>query len=118
MAEEQKCTIFYKVGFTPSGNRFGERLDRLESCCDQFKEIFFSTGNEKNSSWETSNLFDEKPGLNLLRKEGEINLFLCGKVISFCPWSGHPVEAKKSREVVVTQKYVYEESELPEGGKQ
>lgn len=114
MAEEdlRKCLIYYKVGWLALQARFGgERFDRLETCCEMFEKMFFNTGNQKNTSWDVSNLLDAKPGLSLLKKDGGIGLFLCGEPIRFCPWSGHAVEVQKSREVTVTQKYCYEETE-------
>ena len=119
MPEEQakKCLIYYKVGWITSTAKFGDRFDRIDPCCEMFEKMFLHTGNEKSSSWSISTLFDEKPGLNLLRRAGKVGLFLCGERMGFCPWCGHPLEVQKSREVTVKQKtremgggYDYEES--------
>ena len=105
MLEEKKCLIYYKIGWRWSQRKFGERFDRLETCCELFKKMFLNTGNPKNTSWDVSNLFDAKPGLNLLKKAGEIGLFLGEEPIRFCPWCGQAIEVQKSREVTVAQKY-------------
>ena len=117
---EKKCTIYFKMGWLQGKSFRGYRFDRLEACCEVFGKIFSTTGNEKNCSWEVNTLFDEKPGLNLLRRDGEINVFFCGEAIKLCPWSGHAIEVKKSRDVTVQQKMKtvpdgYEEIDLPEG---
>ncbi|OGN31319.1 MAG: hypothetical protein A3I92_00150 [Candidatus Yanofskybacteria bacterium RIFCSPLOWO2_02_FULL_43_10b] len=114
MAEEKKCLIYYKVGWKSIGFCCGERFDRLETCCEMFERMFLSMGNEKNTDWNNSYMFDAKSGLNLLKKDSKVGLFLCGESIKFCPWCGHAIEIKKSREVMLVQKFCYEEVERSE----
>ena len=119
-SKTKKCVVYYKKGWRPDAQFAGEKFDQLNTCCATFEETFYQTGNTKNTSWDQSNLFDEKPGLNFLKKEGVLNIFFCGKPIQFCPWCSCAVEVQKSREVTVKQKTKevpdgYEEAVLVEG---
>lgn len=107
--EQKKCLIYFKVGWKSAGLSCGERFDRLETCCPTFEKMFLNTGNEKNTDWGNSYTLDAKPGLNLLKKNSEVGLFLGDEPVRFCPWCGWTVEVQKSREVTVVQKFCYEE---------
>jgi len=127
MPEEQergrleKCLVYYKSGWlAPEARFYGERFDRLETCCEMFEKMFLNTGNQKNTDWGNSYLFDAKPGINFLKQNRIVNIFFCGEPIKFCPWSGHAIEVKKSRDVKIIEKFKlvsdgYKELNLSEG---
>ena len=125
--QEKKCVIYYKKGWVKvwfdqveARQLKGEKFDRLESCCEVFEGAFLKTGNTKNTSWDISTLFDEKPGLCFLKKGSVLGLFLFGLSVGFCFSCGAKIQLKKSREVMIKDKMKqvkdgYEEKELKEG---
>jgi hypothetical protein len=110
VASGKSCVVLYKKGWM-GGILFGERFDHLQGCCISFGQAFFNTGNQKSGSWGQGNLYDSKPGLNLIVRGGALKLSLCGEDVHFCPWCGSTVEVKKSKDVILKQKT----KEVPDG---
>ena len=104
MAQDKKCMVFYKKGWISGRMCYGDQFDRLQECCVTFKNVFSDTGNEKSSVWGKGNLYDSKPGLNLLVRGGELKLLLCGETVSFCPWCGSGIEIKLSKNVTLKER--------------
>lgn len=83
---------------------YRDQFDKLQECCDAFKDIFSSTGNEKSNIWGRGNLYDSKPGLNFIVRGGQLKLLLCGESVSFCPWCGSAIEIKLSKNVTLKER--------------
>ena len=101
MAQEKKCIVFYKKGWTSGRMYYGNQFDKLQECCVTFRNVFDNTGNEKSNVWGRGNLYDSKPGLNFLVRGGELKLLLCGETVSFCPWCGASIEIRLSKNVTL-----------------
>jgi len=116
--EKKVCIVGYKRAIISSGHVYGEVFDKLEPCCDQFKRLFFDTGQNKISIFKFP--VDEREGLNLVTRGDALTLVLRisrspgviyeGKVSS-CLFCGRKVVVKctKSVELIPRKK------EVPDG---
>ncbi len=105
MPEERKCVINYKRGWVTAMLCYGDAFDGLETCCNDFEQMFFGSGNNKRANFGDSNFFNAGPsGLNLLHRGGELKLLVGEKPIQYCPWCAAEIEIKKSKDVWLTKK--------------
>ena len=126
---EKICTIGYKRGNMDSGCVYGDIFDKLEPCCDKFKGLFFETGHQKTSNFDSRT--DERDGLNLVIRGNALYLVLrislsrgiiYEEVVNVCPFCGIRVDVKCTKVVKLIPKKVevfqgYEEQiKWQEGG--
>jgi len=135
MEDKKKvCLVGYKTGISEAqGWVYGYTFSELKECCDQFRNWFCYTGNNKVASFNGDHApySEEKNGFNLVTRGGELQIELwlsrdkndcTPKVgqICFCPFCGAKIEIKETCVVRLKSKYKsvfdgYEEQKV--GGK-
>lgn len=113
------CVVGFKRAVVQgSVHIYEEVFDRLESCCDKFKRLFFDTGQNKISVFNGRT--DERDGLNLVTRATRMTLVLrisrtpgviYEEKVNSCPFCERKVVVKwtKSVELIPRKK------EVPDG---
>lgn len=112
MPEKKKCIVGYKTGVNERGFVYGIVFSKLDVCCDEFEQWFYSTGNTKVDNFNSSGApYSERNGFNFVTRGEKLEIELrvtnplrTGTIL-FCPFCQAEIEIKEVEVVTLKPKH-------------